>query len=125
MDTKQDKMYQRIEKHGKTLCRVFGFNENDDPVKLCKRLFSLENKAPKATTDYCNGIIETEQWASVSDELYSKLEKIIGKCNIHKVFINTDARGYALKFTEEISDLYPELHKDWGGYGIIAPDFRE
>ena len=39
-------------------------------------------------------------------------------------FINNDARGYALKLKSEfIKDK--TIHRDWGGYGIIAPDFRE
>ena len=40
------------------------------------------------------------------------------------MFFNFDARGYALKFFEDFSKDKP-IHKDWGGYGIIAPDFRE
>jgi len=118
-------MYEKIEKHGKSLCRVFGFNENDDPIKLSKRLYGLELRAHEETTKYCNGDIDTENWDSVSDKLCNRLEKIIGKCNMHKVFINTDARGYALKLTEETSKLYNDIHKDWGGYGILAPDFNE
>lgn len=37
------------------------------------------------------------------------------------IFINRDPRGYQLK----IDDAYAAglvIHKDWGGYGIIAPD---
>ena len=41
------------------------------------------------------------------------------------LFINGDARGYALKIEDKvmISD-YKEtgLYKDWGGYGILAPE---
>ena len=40
------------------------------------------------------------------------------------MFLNTDARGYALKFFEDFSKD-KTIHKDWGGYGLIAPDFRE
>ena len=40
------------------------------------------------------------------------------------MFLNTDARGYALKFFEDFSKN-KSIHKDWGGYGLVAPDFRE
>jgi hypothetical protein len=40
-----------------------------------------------------------------------------------EIFFNGDARGYALKINDEfVKDK--EIFKDWGGYGIIAPDFR-
>ena len=40
------------------------------------------------------------------------------------LFINGDCRGYALKLEDDVArDL--AIYKDWGGYGIIAPDFKE
>ena len=40
------------------------------------------------------------------------------------VFINRDPRGYALKIREIWMRNYSgNLHRDWGGYGILAPDF--
>lgn len=42
------------------------------------------------------------------------------------VFINLDARGYALKIKDEyMLEHGLNLHRDWGGYGIIAPDLTE
>ena len=44
-----------------------------------------------------------------------------------KVFINGDPRGYALKIDDKYQDRLHKvgIHRDWGGYGIIAPDFSE
>jgi len=43
-----------------------------------------------------------------------------------RVFHNYDARGYALKIEFEDTDKRRyEIYRDWGGYGIIAPDFNE
>jgi hypothetical protein len=41
------------------------------------------------------------------------------------VFLNRDPRGYALKIDDEWmrSQAHP-LHRDWGGYGIIAPEIE-
>ncbi len=50
------------------------------------------------------------------------------------VFVNRDARGYALKINDEWLNQQRSradtvhkavIHRDWGGYGIIAPDFAE
>lgn len=51
--------------------------------------------------------------------------KIRNRGPLVPVFLNQDPRGYALK----IKDNYVRLHglniyKDWGGYGIIAPEIN-
>jgi hypothetical protein len=119
MTNKEKKVhvYKMIEKHGNNLKAIFNIDE--DSVKLCKRLFRLENKAHKLATDYCNGDfqgdVETE-----SNKIVDKVKKIL---KTNEIFFNGDARGYALKFNEEFSkDKY--IHNDLGGYGIVAPDFR-
>lgn len=119
---KQDKyiMYQRIEKHGDNLKSIF--NLDVDSVKLCKQLFRLENKAHKLALDYCNGLFEGDI-DKESEKILFKVAKLLNT-NTFNMFFNSDARGYALKFFEDFSKDKP-IHKDWGGYGIIAPDFRE
>ena len=119
---KQDKyiMYQRIERHGDNLKSIF--NLDVDSVKLCKQLFRLENKAHKLALDYCNGVFEGDI-DKESEKILSKVAKLLNT-NTFNMFLNTDARGYALKLFEDFSKDKP-IHKDWGGYGIIAPDFRE
>tara|TARA_R110000803_G_scaffold175767_1_gene238295 strand:+ start:151 stop:525 length:375 start_codon:yes stop_codon:yes gene_type:complete len=114
-------MNQRIQKHGDSLKVIF--NLNIDSVKLSKQLFRLENKAHKLATDYCNGIVESDLVEKESEKILSKVAKLLNT-NTFNMFFNTDARGYALKFFEDFSKDKP-IHKDWGGYGIIAPDFRE
>ena len=119
---KQDKyiMNKRIEKHGDNLKSIF--NLDVDSVKLCKQLFRLENKAHKLALDYCNGVFEGDI-DKESEKIISKVAKLLNT-NTFNMFFNSDARGYALKFFEDFSKDKP-IHKDWGGYGIIAPDFRE
>tara|TARA_S200002703_G_scaffold6737_2_gene7277 strand:+ start:603 stop:989 length:387 start_codon:yes stop_codon:yes gene_type:complete len=119
---KQDKyiMNKRIEKHGDNLKSIF--NLDVDSVKLCKQLFRLENKAHKLALDYCNGVFEGDI-DKESEKILSKVAKLLNT-NTFNMFFNSDARGYALKFFEDFSKDKP-IHKDWGGYGIIAPDFRE
>lgn len=46
---------------------------------------------------------------------------------MNKVFVNGDPRGYTLKIDDKYKDKMHKagVYRDWGGYGIIAPDFRE
>jgi len=114
-------MTQRIKKHGDNLKAIF--NLDVDSIKLCKQLFRLENKAHKLATDYCNGVINGDSTEIESQKILSKTAKLLNT-NTFNMFFNFDARGYALKFFEDFSKDKP-IHKDWGGYGIVAPDFRE
>ncbi len=42
------------------------------------------------------------------------------------VFFNGDPRGYTLKIRDEYAREHQlKIHRDWGGYGIIAPDLSE
>ena len=126
--TKHEKMYLQIENHGKNLIQIF--NLQDDPVKLCKRLHRLEVKAHRLSTDYCNGDIEMDGWESATAKIIKSLYKILGmeKCIETGVFVNGDARGYALKLSDDWVTGYRnkggDIYRDWGGYGILAPDFN-
>lgn len=135
---KKERMYEQIENHGKALIKFFGLPEQD-PVKLSKAIFKIENKAHHATTCLCNtntlDLLELNQYTGYDvhqatgeeqdaffDKIDKALAKIIGKDNLEKCFINFDPRGYALKIKEKYSkDFY---YKDWGGYGILAPEFN-
>ena len=128
-------MAQRIKKHGDNLKAIF--NLNIDSIKLCKQLFRLENKAHKLTTDYCNGDIEESDFNKQISSIQLKVFKILcippnGIYDGYKrplywddaFFVNNDPRGYALKLKSEFV-IDKKIHRDMGGYGIIAPDFRE
>lgn len=124
--TKKERMYQRIEKHGADLNRIF--NTDLDNITLCKRLRRLEAKAHKLAEDYCNGVngVDSENWDDKCEPILEAVNKIIHFMDAQfAVFVNGDARGYALKidFGGSVAETDVKLHKDWGGYGILAPDF--
>ena len=53
--------------------------------------------------------------------------QMLFNCKLSGLFINGDARGYALKINDKIMQQeYKEtgLHQDWGGYGILAPEIN-
>lgn len=134
---KKENMYAQIERHGQNLNAIF--NTGIEPVKLCKQLRRLEIKAHKLATDYCNGEngITTENWDEKITPVMQKVYKLLNN-GIYKddrphqrripIFLNGDARGYALKiksdYTTLLSNQGKNIYKDWGGYGILAPDFN-
>ena len=125
-------MYRRIRKHGEDLIQYFNIPPDTDkpgfafsfPVRLCRRLRTLEARAHRYAERLCNGPeIPEAEVEKIEKSIDLALVRIIGKEGAAKCFINTDPRGYALKICEERSKFW-QGYKDWGGYGIIAPDFR-
>ena len=118
----KETLYKNIKKHGDNLKAIFKIDI--DSTKLCKMLFRLENKAHQLATDFCNGDINQLEWDTKGDKILAKVETILkDKKNL---LLNGDARGYALKIDDKyIRDNNLTIYRDFGGYGIIAPDFRE
>ena len=130
MNAKQ-RMDERILKHGFDLKRAFFADPYSGimPVSLCKTLHRLENKATRITTAYCNGEATEEAVDKMEKSVMASLVGIFGKEKAEEtgMFINHDPRGYALKVSSEWAKGYTDnggrLHRDWGGYGILAPEF--
>ena len=65
-----------------------------------------------------------------ANEILKKVCKILNvPIESDRIFFNGDPRGYALKltsrYTRYLRSCNINIHSDLGGYGIIAPDFRE
>lgn len=112
-------LYERIEAHGKNLLAMFPDTLEADPIVLCKKLRRIESEAERRAVDNCNGVISCEQWEIISDKLAARANELL---KTDRIWVNGDPRGYALKIDLKEGET---LHRDWGGYGIIAPDFRE
>lgn len=120
-------MYTKIKNHGENLRTIFAF-KNPDTILICKKLFSLENKANKLMVDSCNGLVSDDTLDYATEKIYNKLLFILSLSHnspLAKVlFLNHDPRGYTLKIRHSfISENNIKIFTDWGGYGIIAPDF--
>lgn len=120
--TRLKRMYEQIENHGNNLLAIFPNAKEQDPVKLSKKLLRLENKAHILTTDECN----------TGESHYAELCKILTSVRnllqhefTGEIFVNGDARGYALKIKDDyIRENNVKIQTDWGGYGILAPEFN-
>jgi len=124
-----------IDRHGRSLLQAFPNATEKNPVALCKKLRRIETAIARPLTDYCNGTIGIEAVDNATDAALLRVRRLLGLTEAGAVaiglFINRDPRGYAIKlddaWTREYnSDKYTAeglpLYRDWGGYGIIAPD---
>lgn len=125
MTTKKERMYQQIEQHGNALKAFFRLDKDVDAVQLCKKLRRLELKAHALATKGCNVGLPDDVWETETNAILDKLDDLLGfRKRYIRVFVNGDARGYALKIDLQPNGALPlALHRDWGGYGIIAPEF--
>ena len=117
-------MYENINKHGEKLLKIFPDAKQKDPVKLCKSLRRYEGKAERVSLALCNGDIEYSEGHNELEKLHNKVMALLKPSHARPFFINSDPRGYALKIYSDDSSIQQfDLHRDMGGYGILAPDF--
>ena len=127
-EERKEKLYELIFNHGERVKKFFNMPASTDPIGLCKQLRRLENKAQRVQDIHANG--QYEESAREEARIIVKLKDVLMPeataeefLNIG-IFLNTDQRGYALKIPDEIIKEH-KFSKDWGGFGIIAPDLRE
>ena len=111
---------ENILSHGFDLQRIYPDSNQFGPVTLCKKLYRYEVEASRITKQICSYPIDMDKAEKRLDKIEAKVNDILGAGP--EVFINRDPRGYALKIkTEAAKGL--DIYKDWGGYGIICPEF--
>lgn len=118
---------EKVKKHGEQLLVIFPKAKIQDPVLLYQHLLRLQTSAEQITLRLCNGP-EYSQGPDYVDKLLDKIlqkveDLLQAKQSGVNVFINRDPRGYALKI-EDTDMIGRVLHKDWGGYGILAPELK-
>ena len=121
---------EKIENHALKLMAIFPDIKETNKLDLCKGLFRLENEAERLALDYCNGDLEEERYEKESNKVLEKVGALLGlgtwgELNQYNLFVNGDPRGYALKIDSDYVKAHDlDIPKDWGGYGLIAPDLR-
>lgn len=126
--TKVERRKAQLDRHYKALeclsVKTCGALQNGK--KLSVALLKLEREAHSKAEDYCNDLINSEEWDAVQDAIEQRVKKLFGTVP-HGFFVNGDPRGYALKLnneTEQERELIEKcgLQRDWGGYGLLAPE---
>lgn len=103
------------------LCGV----DNPEGKEIASALKSLERKAHRAALAYCNGDYNYDKFETVEKQITKQVQALFNN-KLEGFFVNSDARGYALKI--QYDNFRPNgkyesinLFKDWGGYGLLSP----
>jgi hypothetical protein len=95
------------------------------PVSLCKALRRIETKGNRLACDYCS--LEGFNPETLDRYDISATKRVLALLpNLPKeaLHLNHDPRGYYLKVDDEyIRANGIDIHRDMGGYGILAPEF--
>jgi hypothetical protein len=115
-------------RHGFALMRIFPHAAKlyeGHPVGLYKRVHRLEAEAHSFAERCCNEYIPDDKQARKDASILKRLDAILGyKAAGIPIFLNGDPRGYAIKIRDEyVRANNLEIERDWGGYGIICPEF--
>lgn len=91
--------------------------------KIYRELKNIESRGHKLAEDYCNGLIDSDDWEKHTDTIKTRLAKILPEEVLKSTKLNGDPRGYFLKLSDEYVRVNSiAIERDWGGYGIFCPD---
>lgn len=143
-----DRHYDNCER----LARYVGVS-NPIGKKISTALVQLEYIAHRGATAYCNGEDFTcflrgagnvafkfnsdeTAWHEFTQCVKARVLTVFDSRSLPGFFVNGDARGYALKIDTDAAKkllgkdaitrwdaLYNSLHRDWGGYVILSPEY--
>ncbi len=123
--TKKQLRDETVLKHGLKLKHIFP-NATLGPVSLYEALLRIEKRAHRLAERECSEDMPDGYVEKTEANILGDLDAILHytESGSAPVILNGDPRGYALK----IDSGYVKRHKldiytDWGGYGILAPEF--
>ena len=116
-----------MEKKGKALKR-FEHIKKLQSIGLCVDfvdLKKLEKRGQKLAEDCCNFLsMESVAFQRRETRLINDIKKAFGGTLPEGFMLNLDPRGYALKIDFEGNTNLLNIETDFGGFGILCPDFR-
>jgi len=121
MKNRKEHVIKWRENHHKALETLRGPDCNLTGLQLWRKLRTIERVTNDAATKYCNGEIDSLNFDAAKKRTIEQVNILFG----HKVpgfFVNSDPRGYALKLDNEKTNIPEGMHRDMGGYGILAAE---
>ena len=94
-----------------------------DGLKMWRSLLHIEKRAEAGAMKWSNGDTTEAQWEETRGEVERAVSRVFGRIPTG-FFVNSDPRGYALKLDNDKTTIPEGMHKDWGGYGILAPEIN-
>lgn len=113
---KKERSEQDKKNHIEAL-KSLGFNGSFRTLRI------LENKARWFSLQWCDGKISLDTMNQEHDAIEAKVKTLFGGTLPQGFFINSDPRGTALKLDDDKTVLPVGFWRDFGGYGVLAPDF--
>lgn len=93
-----------------------------------RTLTRLDRKAHVYNEQWCNGDITEEIYEDAITIITTGVERVFGGKLPDGFVLNRDPRGYALKlddtYIRNAEGPVKDIFRDFGGYGILAPEFR-
>ncbi len=97
-------------------------------IGLCVDFYDLqklEKRSQKLAEDCCNFLsMESVTFQRRETRLLNDVKKAFGGVLPEGFKLNLDPRGYALKIDFEGNTNLLNIETDFGGYGILVPDFK-
>jgi hypothetical protein len=116
---------EQVRQHFADLEKLFPEISGNDPLSFCRKLRRLEMEAHKLAEDNCNGLISDDDYDTSTSKITNEIRGLFGSPAFDSAFyLNGDPRGYSLKLRYEFMKDTSGIHKDWGGFGILAPEFK-
>lgn len=92
------------------------------PFDIVNRLRELEKRANNICTKDCNGTINSDLATKQLEKIKAEVLKLLPVLPESLLIVNGDPRGYTLKLKESFAKKIG-IYTDWGGYGILSPEF--
>lgn len=123
--SKSQRRADQIKQHGINLTKIFYLENKIDPIILCKKLHRLEKQGEQLALDMCNVGMDENIWENKKEKILNKVDNLLNFSKLGvPVFFNGDPRGYALKIESEyVHEQGLNIHRDFGGYGILCPEY--
>jgi hypothetical protein len=111
--------------HGDNLRKIYPAAICRNGLDLYKRLRRYELKSERAVEKLCSEEMNeemTKYYEGVVKRSHKRVKEILG--HGPEIMVTYDPCGYVFKIDDEIvRALDIDIEKDWGGYGLIAPEF--
>jgi len=124
---KKERRQDQLERHYTTLEKLAehcGVNKPNGK-KLSLALLKIEQRAHRVMEAFCNGECNDSGFENAKNAARENVQALFNH-NLQGLKINGDPRGYTLKIdddvTRELFDAGITMQRDFGGYGLLAPE---
>lgn len=95
-------------------------------------LYGLERQAHRLAEEWCDSDMDQSELRRREAKISEHVMQLFGGKLPRGFQINLDPRGYALKIDDHVMKEHDQEYQrqgwwpytDWGGYGILAPEFK-